>query len=664
MTDDILLLKKIRRKKELIWRKHPITINFDIYIASCEAVKNAIDSSKAELIQRKIIDCNGNQKKLFKIIDSLLGRKKQQVLPEYSCALSLASMINTFFLDKISLIRADFPLLEPTLKPYSFDSIDSILPHCTTIFDHFVPLTSVELLKIISVMNKTTCVSDPFPTKLLISHVSSIIGVILHIVNLSLTSGVFPLSCKSSVIVPLIKKPGLDAEILKNYRPVANLTFLSKVIEKVIALQIYEHLSNNDIVDSFQSAYKAGHSCETALLRVYNDITTTIGKGNGKMLVLLDLSAAFDTIDHVILFDILVNYVGLRGKALDLIKSYFLDRTQRVQIDGVLCEFAKIVCGVPQGSVLGPLKFCLYMLPLSAILRFHKIGYHVYADDTQIYVSFKCDDPLQALGKINVCISDIRRWMILNKLKINDAKTEFIIFRLPQMRHDLNGLSVNVGDSQIVPSVKVRNLGVIFDQSLTFDDHISAICQSVHFHIRSIGKVRKLLSFDACAILIHALISSRLDYCNSILYNLPDTKIGRLQRVQNQAARILTRSPRREHITPVLKQLHWLKVRERIRYKILILTHKAFYANAPPYLCSLVVKREGVVSTRSSQDGYLLCKPPISRDCSNTFLERSFLYAAPHEWNSLEKGVRISEFNAFKKAIKTVLFIQCYPGLN
>ena len=165
------------------------------------------------------------------------------------------------------------------------------------------------------------------------------------------------------------------------------------------------------------------------------------------------------------------------------------------------------------------------------------------------------------------------------------------------MKHDLNSLSVNVGDSQIVPSVKVRNLGVILDQALTFDDHISAICQSVHFHIRNIGKVRKLLSFDACASLIHALIGSRLDYCNSILYNLPDSKISRLQRVQNQAVRILTRSPRRKHITPVLKQLHWLKVRERIRYKILILTHKAFYGNAPPYLCSLVVKKESVVST-------------------------------------------------------------------
>ena len=139
------------------------------------------------------------------------------------------------------MIRADFPLLEPTLKHYSFDSIDSILPHCTASFDHFVPLTSVELLKIISVMNKTTCVSDPVPTKLLISPASSIIDVILHIVNLCLMSGVFPLSCKSSVIVPLIKKPGLDPGILKNYRPVANLSFLSTVIEKAIALQIYEH---------------------------------------------------------------------------------------------------------------------------------------------------------------------------------------------------------------------------------------------------------------------------------------------------------------------------------------------------------------------------------------------------------------------------------------
>ena len=134
---------------------------------------------------------------------------------------------------------------------------------------------------------------------------------------------------------PLIKKQCLDPEILKNYRPVANLSFISKIIEKAIATQIHDHLINNDIVDNFQSAYKAGHSCETALLRVYNDIVTTIGRGNGAMLVLLDLSAAFDTIDHDDLFCILEKYVGICRNALKLIKPYFSNRTQRVQIDDV-----------------------------------------------------------------------------------------------------------------------------------------------------------------------------------------------------------------------------------------------------------------------------------------------------------------------------------------
>ena len=252
-------------------------------------------------------------------------------------------------------------------------------------------------------MNKTTCGLDPFPTKLLMSHLSSIINIILCIVNLCFSSGDFPASCNSAIISPLIKKQGLDSEILENYRLVANSSFISKIIEMAIATQIHSHLINNDIVDNFQSAYKMGHSCETALLRVYNDIVTTIGRGNGAMLVLLDLSAAFDTIDYDKLFCILEKYVGICGNALKLIKSYFSD-------------FANIICGVPQGSVLGPLKFCLYLLPLSAILRYHNIGYHVYADDTQLYVSFRCKQPLDAIfDKLNSCRVDIRRWMITNK---------------------------------------------------------------------------------------------------------------------------------------------------------------------------------------------------------------------------------------------------------
>ena len=165
---------------------------------------------------------------------------------------------------------------------------------------------------------------------------------------------------------------------------------------------------------------------------MYSDI---VGRGNGATLYacLLHLSAAFDTIDHDNISCILEKYVGI---------LFFYNRTQRVQIDDVFSDFSNIICAGPQ--VLGHFK---YLLPMSAILKYHKIGYHVYADDTQLYISFKCKQSLEAISKVNSCLSDIRRWMITNKLNINDSKTEFIVFRSPQLRCDLSWLSVNVDES-------------------------------------------------------------------------------------------------------------------------------------------------------------------------------------------------------------------------
>ena len=298
---------------------------------------------------------------------------------------------------------------------------------------------------------------------------------------------------------------------------------------------------------------------------MYNDIVTTVGKGNGSFLVLLDLSAAFDTIDHDNLFYILEKYVGISGSALLLIRSYFSNRTQkRVQVDGIMSDFAKFVVWGATGLSSGTNEIFLYLLPHGGILRHLNIGYHIYADDTLLYISFKCKDPLKSLTKLNMCISDIRVGMIKNKFKINDSKNEFIIFRSPILKQNLSDLSVSVGDMQVSPSSKVRDLGVVFDQYLTFHDHISGIFKSINFHLHGIGRIRNLLTFDATAQLIHALITSRLDFCNSILYNLPNKQIERLQRIQNQAARMLKRIPGRKHITPVLRELHWLRIHDRI----------------------------------------------------------------------------------------------------
>ena len=156
------------------------------------------------------------------------------------------------------------------------------------------------------------------------------------------------------------------------------------------------------------------------------------------------------------------------------------------------------------------------------------------------------------------------------------------------------------------------------------------------------------------------LLVVRLDYCNSLLYNVPTHKTDRMQRLQNQCARILTKSPRREHITPVLKSLHLLKIQDIITYKILMFTYKSFYNIAPTYLCELISGRESSVNTRLGSDQHQLIMPPISKDCSNTFLERSFIYAAPCEWNKLSECIRTSTFDSFNKSVKTMLFIQQY----
>ena len=228
----------------------------------------------------------------------------------------------------------------------------------------------------------------------------------------------------------------------------------------------------------------------------------------------------------------------------------------------------------------------------------------------------------------------------------------------------MSSLSVYVGDSIIQQSSKVRDLGVIFDQFLSFDDYISSVCRSTHFHLRNIGRIRHSIYHHATAQLIHALISTRLDYCYSVLYNLPKSSILRLQRIQNQAARILTRTPCRDHITEVLIDLHWLKIKERIVYKILIFTFKAFIDRTDPlYLCELIEQQKSNTNTRLAGDAFLLKLPPPSRNCADTFFERSFLDGAPYEWNKLDGRVRrLTDFNMFKSEIQTLLFLRYFDN--
>ena len=383
--------------------------------------------------------------------------------------------------------------------------------------------------------------------------------VICNIVNLSLDSSRVPPSMKEVVLQPLLKKPPLDHEIYKNFRPVSNLEMITKVTEKVAATRLNHYLEVNNLSELYQSAYKINHSCETALLPILNDILLAPDSNNCVALLTLDLSAAFDTVDHEILLECMDSKFGIKDRALAWFKSYLSDHTQFVNINGAKFDVHNTSCGVPQGSVLGPILYLLYMSPVGDILRKHNMSFHFYADDSQLYTTFTYGidvDQDNAIQRIETCIVDIMNWMTLNKLKLNSDKTELVIFH-PKHRQPPRPSSVTVRSEIIKLGHSIRNFGVIFDSCMTtcMLPHVNSVCKSAFYHITNISRIRKFLSVECTEILMHAFVSSRLDYCNSLLHGSPKYVLQKLQRAQNAAAQLTKLSRKYNHITPHLMDL-------------------------------------------------------------------------------------------------------------
>ena len=512
-----------------------------------------------------------------------------------------------------------------------------------------------DVSRIIKASPAKSCDLDPAPTFLIKEYLDVMLPFLTRLCNASIQSGCLPTSQKTAMATPRLKKSGLDPAAIQNYRPISNLPFMSKVIEKLILAQLSRYLAANNLFPDYQSGFRRHHSTETAILRVLSDIYAAIDRDQVSLLALLDVSAAFDTVDHSILLERLSTSYGLSGMAFAWLESYITGRVQVIHVGGRQSTPATVYFGVSQGSVLGPVLYVLYTADIIKLVESFGLRAHLYADDTQLY-GYCCPSTSAELStKVLQAIDSIHAWMSSNRLSLNTGKTQFIWFgtRAGLAKRDMHQLSSQ--SPSLVELTTVKNLGFTLDQELTMKDHVSKLCQSCYFQLRQIRTIRHSLSPSAIRTLVHAFICSRIDFSNRLLYGTSAYLLDRLQSVLNSSARLILKIGKYDPIsTAVRRDLHWLPIQARIQLKLNVITRNFLVGQAPAYLTELCHSINEIPARRNLQSAtqVQLLVPRFRKERSG---RRGFSISSPQLWNLLPADIRLlyKEPQLFRKRLKT-----------
>ena len=629
-----------RRKLYKRWkrtRNEEDRINFEI--ARRNTQKMSVEK-RSSFYATAIENCSNSHKELFRLCKNLQDKSNNSKLPSFTSPEQMANKFNNYFIGKIENIRSNFSVKS---KPDIGNGMDNCAQR---LMSEFRPVTCEEVKKIILSKPIKTAPQDPLPAILLKNCIDEVLPALTHIVNASLSTGSMD-GLKDAVIIPLLKKPGLDPEVLKNYRPVSNILYLSKLIEREVLLQSNGHMDMILGHIANQSGYKPKHSCETLLLRVTNDIFVNFDDSKCTIILLLDLSAAFDTVDHYVLLDILWYELGFRGVVFQWFVEFLKNRRQAVSIDGQKSGFQEVKYGVPQGSVIGPFLFNIYVRNLIKVMEQKGFVVHGYADDHQMLYKFQIDFQTAAIRRaIPFALDFITNWMNKHFLKLNPSKSQVIVFSPAAVSNQIVFEQLLLSDGSVIElSDEVMNLGVTLDSQLTFSSHITSSISHGYQLIRNIVGIRKFLSVDNLKTLVNSIIVAKVDNCNSLLYGISSYDSNRLQKFQNSCARLIYGKRKYDHVSGILQELHWLPSESRTYFKILCYVFKCIHGLAPTYLSDLIV---------ISRDSNLYLKVPR---CQSKIGDRAFSVAGPRLWNALPVDLRLVDtVERFKSKLKHLFF--------
>lgn len=536
--------------------------------------------------------------------------------------LNIAEKFNEYFVGSINDIIESIP----KQNGYELDIIE-----VKNKLTEFKPIEMHSLRKIIyDLPNKSGI--DGISTRIIKTAFEVIGNRFLDVINSSLQKGICPNNWKISVVTPIPKI--LNTIICEEFRPVNTLPVYEKTLELVVKEQLIKHCMDNDILIENQSGFRESHSCETALQFIISDWVKTISKNQIIVAVFLDFKRAFETVNRKLLLSKLEK-MGIRGTVLVWIESYLTGRRQKTRYINSASNVMDNDFGVPQGSVLGPLLFVLFINDIVKSIKNCKV--HLFADDTLIYLyGENINDVINA---VNQDLKDIFFWLCDNSLKVNIDKCKYMILGKKHVLSRLQmGDSIVLNNKKLEKVSEIKYLGFIIDESLTFKCNSDYIIKKVAKKIYFLRRISNYLSMFSRILVYKTIIAPHFEYCATLQLYLNNNDIQKLQKMQNKAMRIILKCNRYTPIDTMLNVLNFLNVRQRIVLKALQFIFKIKHGMAPRYLCDKLsfVRDTHGYNTRSVND-------MVVERYDNLMESKSLFCKGIQLFNSLPKEIKYCE---------------------